>query len=57
MMNQKYKVIAKMAKPEYKMYTELLSGFPKSLIVPAAPITNRKSAVAIYIGYLLSSGT
>jgi hypothetical protein len=35
----------------------MLSGFPRSLIVPAAPITNKKRAIAAYIGNLLCSGT
>jgi hypothetical protein len=56
-LNQKNKVIAKTANPEIRIYTELLSGLPKSLMVDAAPVTKRNNAVAANIGNLLDSGT
>ena len=45
------------AKPEYKIYAELLVGSSRLFIVLDAPITSKNNETAIKIGNLLWSGT
>jgi tmRNA-binding protein len=52
-LNQKNIVKNKQAKPEYNIYTELLSGLSRLFIVLEAPITRTNKENAINIGNLL----